>query len=150
MLFFVLNNKKLPSHMTQISEHITYSNNNIHSYDQMSKMIVKLCSKKSKNNDKYSPQLNRLHNSIPMSIVDTPEKERKLLHLPVDWFQPKISTLTPCALFYDKNIYFFQKLNISVHTSLVCLRNGLILIKFVFIVHSQKMGPFPLKREKPC
>ena len=61
--------------MTQISEHITYSNNNILSYDQMSKMIVKLCSKKSKNNDKYSPQLNRLHNSLQMSIVKTPKRD---------------------------------------------------------------------------
>ena len=58
MLFFVPNNKKLSSHMDQISEHINYSNHKINSHDQMIKMIVNLDIKKGENNDNSSPQSN--------------------------------------------------------------------------------------------
>ena len=61
--------------MDQISEHINSSNNKIHSYDQMRKMVVNLGSKKGKNNYKSSPKLTCLQNSLLMSIVDTPEKD---------------------------------------------------------------------------
>ena len=40
LLFFVLDDNKLSSHMAQISEQINYSNKKIHSYDQISKIIV--------------------------------------------------------------------------------------------------------------
>ena len=61
--------------MDQISEHINSSNNKIHSYDQMRKMVVNLGSKKGKNNYNSSPKLTCLQNSLLMSIVDTPEKD---------------------------------------------------------------------------
>ena len=47
---FFLNDKKLSSHMDQISEQINFSNNKFKSYNQMREIIVNLVSKKSKNN----------------------------------------------------------------------------------------------------
>ena len=73
--FFVLNDTKLSSHMAQISEQINSSNNKIHSYYQVIKMIVNLVSKKEENNDTSSCQLTCIKNSLLMSIVDTPEKD---------------------------------------------------------------------------
>ena len=40
--------------MAQISEHINSSNNKMYFYDQMSKIIVNLGSKKCKNNDTFT------------------------------------------------------------------------------------------------
>ena len=75
MLFFLLNDKKLSSHMAWISEHINLSNQKIHSYDQMRKIIVNLIIKKYEDNNNSTCQLNHLHNSLLVSIVDTPEKD---------------------------------------------------------------------------
>ena len=61
--------------MARISEHINSSNHKIYSYDQIRKMIVNLGSKKCQNNKNSTCQLNRLRNSLLMSIVDTPEKD---------------------------------------------------------------------------
>ena len=41
----------------------------------MRKIIVNLVSKRGKNNDNYTYQLRRLHNSLLISIVDTHEKD---------------------------------------------------------------------------
>ena len=46
MLFFVINDKKLSSHIAQIIEHINSSNNNINYHDHIGKMIVNLSNKK--------------------------------------------------------------------------------------------------------
>ena len=46
IVIFVLKDKKLSSHINQISEQISYLNHKIHSYDQMSKMIFGLGSNK--------------------------------------------------------------------------------------------------------
>ena len=74
IFFFFINDKKLSSHMDQISEHINFSNHKIHSYDKMSKMIVNLGSNKFENNNNNSSwQLTCLHNSSLMIIVNTPE-----------------------------------------------------------------------------
>ena len=43
--------------------------------DKTRKMIVNLGIKKGKINNKSSPQLTRLHNSLLMRIFDTPEKD---------------------------------------------------------------------------
>ena len=59
--------------MAQISEQIDPSNQKIHSYDRMSKMIANLVSKKCEYNNNSTCQLNHPHNSLLMSIVDTPE-----------------------------------------------------------------------------
>ena len=75
IVIFVLNYKQLSSHMDQISEHINSSNNKIHSYDQMSKIVVNLVSKKCENNNNSTCQINRLQNFLLMSIVDTPERD---------------------------------------------------------------------------
>ena len=71
IFIFVLNDKKLSSHMSYITEHINSSNHNIHSYDQMSKFIVNLSSKKGKNNQNSSHQLTHLHNSLLLLTYDT-------------------------------------------------------------------------------
>ena len=57
--------------MDQISEHIKSSNHKIHSHDQMSKMVVNLGRNKFEYNNNSTCQLNHLHNSLLMSIVDT-------------------------------------------------------------------------------
>ena len=75
LLFFILKDNKLSSHIYQISEHINSSNNKVQYYYKMSKMIVHFGSKKGKNYDNSSPQITHLHNSLLMSIVDTPEKD---------------------------------------------------------------------------
>ena len=69
-----MNESKFSSHMDQISQHNNYTNHQIHSYDQMSKMIVTLESKKAGNNDNSSNKLGCLQNSLIMRISDTPEK----------------------------------------------------------------------------
>ena len=71
LLFFVLNDKKLPSHMAHISEHSNSSNHKIHSHDQTSNMIFNLGHKKREHDNKYTCQINHLQNSLLMSIVDT-------------------------------------------------------------------------------
>ena len=60
ILFFVINDKKLLSHMYQISEHINSSNYKINSYDQMGKMIVNLSNNKCENNNKFIGRLNNI------------------------------------------------------------------------------------------
>ena len=74
LLFFVLKNKKLSSHMDQIGEHINSSNHKSHSHYQMRKIIVNIGNKKCKNKNNSTCQLTRLHNLILMSIVDTLKK----------------------------------------------------------------------------
>ena len=46
LLFFVLNSRKISSHMAHISGHINSSNHQIYSYDKMIKIIFNLVSKK--------------------------------------------------------------------------------------------------------
>ena len=60
--------------MAQISEFRNSSNHKIDFCDQMRKMTINLGSNNGKNNDNSSLQLTCLQNSLPMSIVDTPEK----------------------------------------------------------------------------
>ena len=72
VIFF--NDNKLSSHIAHIGEHINSSNHKIHSNDKMRKMIVNLFINKGKNNNKSSPQLTRVQNSLPMSIVKNPER----------------------------------------------------------------------------
>ena len=74
LLFFVLNDNKLSSYMAQISKHINSSNHKIYSYDQISKIIVNLGSKKCEDNNSSIFQLNHLQNYPLVIIVDTPEK----------------------------------------------------------------------------
>ena len=61
--------------MDQISEHINSSNQKIHSYDQMVKMIVNLSNKIFKNNNNSTGHPNHIQKLLLMSIVDTPEKD---------------------------------------------------------------------------
>ena len=56
---FFLSDKTMSSHMDQISENINYSNHKIHSYDQMSKIVVNLGSKKCE--DKKNPHSNSIN-----------------------------------------------------------------------------------------
>ena len=72
-VIFFLNDNKLSSHMDQISEHINYSNEKNHSYDQMRKIIVNLGSKKCENNNNSTCQLSCLQNFLLVNIVDTLE-----------------------------------------------------------------------------
>ena len=79
LLFFVDSGNKLSSHMDHISEHINYSNHKIHSYDQMSKAIVNLDSKKWENNNNPTHKLNNIKSLLLMIIVDTPESMYQML-----------------------------------------------------------------------
>ena len=72
IVIFVLNDKKLSSHMAQINEHVNSSNHIIHSYDQMSKIIVNLGSKKYENRNDPTCQLYHLQNLSLLSIVNNP------------------------------------------------------------------------------
>ena len=53
IIFLIINDTKLSSHMAQISDNINSSNHKIHSHTQMGKMIVNLSNKKCK---KKTPQ----------------------------------------------------------------------------------------------
>ena len=61
--------------MAHNSEHINYSNQKMHSYDKMIKMIVNLGSNKCKNNNNPTCQLSHINNFLLLSIVGTPEKD---------------------------------------------------------------------------
>ena len=59
--------------MAHVRERSNYSNQRIHSYEKMSKMIVNLGSMKGKNNDKSSYKLTCLQNILLMNIINTSE-----------------------------------------------------------------------------
>ena len=61
--------------MKQLGEHINYINQNIHAFDQISKIVFYLGSKKGVINDEYSPKLTDIYTYLSISIVDTPEKD---------------------------------------------------------------------------
>ena len=83
-VIFVPNNSKLSPHTDQRVQRINDTNHKIHAYGQTSKNILKLVSKKGNNNDKSSPQLSCLQNSLLMGIfkvlrrVYITEKGKKL------------------------------------------------------------------------
>ena len=111
LLLFVLGNKKLSSHMPQISKHINSSSHKIHSYDQISKMVVNLGSKKCKNNSTRTCLLTHLHHSLLMIIIDTPETflsniDRKYDIIKVRTSSVKVSsTLFSCSMRAMYNIF---------------------------------------------
>ena len=87
--------------MDQISEHINYSNNKIHSYDQMRKVIVSLDSKNYKNNNNPTWKLNHIHNSLLMSIVDNPQKDLSNVYRKPDMRKVPTSSINlSSTLFY--------------------------------------------------
>ena len=55
---FLINVKKLSSHMDHISEHIHSLNQKIHSHDQMGEIIVNLCNKKYENKNNSTAHIN--------------------------------------------------------------------------------------------
>ena len=59
--------------MYHISENFNYSNQKIHSNDQIIKIIVYLGSNKCEYNKKSTWKLNQPQNSLLTSIVDNPE-----------------------------------------------------------------------------
>ena len=61
---FVLKDKKLSSHTDHISRHVDSKKQKNYSYDQMSKMIVNLGSKKFDINDDSSHKITRLQKSL--------------------------------------------------------------------------------------
>ena len=91
--------------MAQISERINSSNHKIHSYDQISKIIVSLGSKKYKNNNNYTYQLSRLQYFLLMIIVNTPEKDL-----------PNVDS----EIRHEKSTYIFIKVIINI----IFLLNG--------------------------
>ena len=74
--------QEFSSHMDQLSEHINSSNQKIHSYDQIIKIILNLGSKKFENNDTSTFQLTHIQNSSLMIINHTPEKYFSLYKRP--------------------------------------------------------------------
>ena len=72
----------------------------------------------------------------------------------IDWFHPKMSTfqralsfygITKRARHYIIKFVYFSKWSSPVQNSLVLFRTGLILMKFIFIVHPQKTGLLTFK-----
>ena len=51
--FLFLKKKRLSSHIKELSKHINYTHNKIHSFDKMSKMILDLGNTKVVSNDDY-------------------------------------------------------------------------------------------------
>ena len=92
--------------MAQISEHINYSNQKIHSHDQMIKMIVNLGSKKGQNKD-ASCQITHLQNSLLISIVDTPENYLSNVDRKSDMIKVRTSSVkSSSTLFIVKHVQF--------------------------------------------
>ena len=60
-LLFFINEKKLSSHMDQISEPINSSNHNILYHDHMVKIIVNLSNNKCGNNNNSTVHINNIH-----------------------------------------------------------------------------------------
>ena len=75
LLFFVINDKKLSSHMAKRIDNINSSNQKNHSYDKMGKMLVNLGNKNCQNNKNSTGHLSHIQKSLLISIVDTPEKD---------------------------------------------------------------------------
>ena len=73
VVIFFLNDRKLSSHLAHINEHINSSNHNIHTYYQISNIIVNLCSKRGKNNNNSTCRLSSSQKLLIMSIFNTPE-----------------------------------------------------------------------------
>ena len=71
---FVLDDKKLSSHMYQISQHINTTNRKLHSYNQMSRKIVNLGVKKVDKNDNLFPKVMNIQNYLLMRIIYTSKK----------------------------------------------------------------------------
>ena len=74
-VILVLNENKISSHTTHISQHINYQNYKIISHDHTIKIIVDVGNNKCDNNYNSSPQLSTLNNSLLMRIVDTSEND---------------------------------------------------------------------------
>ena len=101
LLFFVINDMKLLSHMYQISEKINSSNHKIHSYDNMGKMIVDLSNKKFKNSNISTGHINHIQKSLSMSIVDTPEKDVSNIDRKLDKIKVCTSSIKlPSTIYY--------------------------------------------------
>ena len=74
IVIFVLNDKKLSSHIDNISKHINSSNHKIHYHDQMRKMIFNLSIKECENkNNNSTCQINNRQNILLMSSVEIPQ-----------------------------------------------------------------------------
>ena len=72
---FGLKGNKLSSKMDQINEQHNYTNQKVHSFDQVKTMVVNVGSEKCGNNYNSSPKISHLQNSLLMSIVLAPEKD---------------------------------------------------------------------------
>ena len=132
LLFIVLNDKKLSSHMAQISEHINLSNRKINSYYQTRKMIVNLGSNKGKKNNNSSLQLTRLKTSLITSIVDIHENnlsnvDRKYDMRKVRTYSVNQSlTLFSCLMRAMYNIFNYAKK--KSHVEFVPSRDQFIIL----------------------
>ena len=72
VIFFIKDNKYHLMWLRLVNNLITQINQIIPMINK--KMVVNFSSNKGKNNDNSSNQINRLHNSLIISIVNTPEK----------------------------------------------------------------------------
>ena len=106
--------------MAHISEHIKASNQNFHSYDNIIKTIVNLISNKFENNNNSKCQLNHHHNSLLMSIVDTPENDASNIDRKLDKrrlctsLMKASSTLFSCSIHAMYNRVHCAKTNLTL------------------------------------
>ena len=109
-LLFFLNNKKSSSHVDQISKHINSSNQNIHSYEQMIKIIVNLLCNKCKNNNTSYFQLTRIQNYLFVSTIDTLEKDLSNVESKSDMRKVRTSSVnSSLKLFYCSILAMYNR-----------------------------------------
>ena len=98
--------------MAQTSEHINSSNQKIHPYYRMRKMIVNLSSKKCKNNNKSTCQLCHLQIFLLMSIVNNPEKDLYNVDWKSDMRKVRTSSVNSSSTLFSCSIYaMYNKVN---------------------------------------
>ena len=119
--FLFPTNRKISSHMAQISKHNNSSIHKVYSYDQMIKMIVHIVSKKCENSDTYLCQLTYIYNSLLMSTVDTPENNLSYVDHKYDIRKVRTSSVkTPSTLFSCSIRSMYNRVNCDQKKRLVC------------------------------
>ena len=122
LIFFVINDTKLSSHMAQISEYINSSNKKMHSYGHMGKMIVNLINKKFKNNNNSTCYLNYIQKLLFMSIVDTPKKYVSNVNRKVDKIKIRTSLIKSSSTLFSCSIR-------AMYNRVYCDKNKRLMLK---------------------
>ena len=108
-IIFYIHDKKLSAHINQISECINSSNQNIHSYAQMIKIVINLVSNTCEEKYNSTCQLNYLQNLLLMIIVYTPEKGVSKVYKEIDKRKMRTSSINSSLAFFSCSIRTIYK-----------------------------------------